>query len=225
LGAGERESDHGRASGTAPRSFVSSSRDQSEALLILDHDGSRHPWVTSTGGYGKALWTLETEDIDWVTAGGAGVSLDFQVPVHTLDDVCAACGELSDLDWLTHATAWTVHQNVLSWAGIGRESMMMALAERSRRYGALESFHHTEVLIATDRCPAEPGFFRPRTEKSVEYVHLSEPIKVHPLSWIVEHEAEDVRHPFWVRGITFVNPLADRDDRLPVRLDSTPTPS
>jgi len=37
--------------------------------------------MTAGGDFDDIVWTLELPDIDWVAAGGAGVSLDFQVEV------------------------------------------------------------------------------------------------------------------------------------------------
>jgi hypothetical protein len=252
---------HGRASGSPPHSFVSSTRDQTEPLAILGMDGSPRPWVEGGGDYYDAVWALGLPDIDWVTAGGTGVSLDFPVHVGNLDDVHAVCDELAALNWLTHGAAWTIQQSEANWHGFGRESMLMALAERASRYEELSRIHHREVLVATDECPGgwytlvadldarstrayridisiqmtgvplEPAevkrilsrvgadeftFFRPRTEPSVIRYRLADPIEVRPTAWILEHEPDDPRDPWWIRGIAFTNPMSAQGDALPV---------
>jgi Zn-finger nucleic acid-binding protein len=253
---------HGRASGSPPRTFVRSTRDQTEPPAILGVDGSAQPWVQGAGDYYDAVWALDLGDIDWVTAGGAGVSFDFPVRVGTLDDVRMICDELAALNWLTHGAAWTIQQSEANWHGLGRESMLVALAERGSRYAGLSRVHHREVLVATDTCPGgwytlvadldarsarayqidisiqmigvpldsgelkrllsrlgvadESTFFRPRTERSVTGYRLPEPVEVRPSAWILEHEPDDARDPWWTRGIALTNPITEQADALPV---------
>jgi hypothetical protein len=144
---------HGLATGAPPRAFVGSRRDQSESLLIVGANGAQQQWIEGSGGFDSALWALDLGDIDWVVAGGAGVSLDLRVEVQTLDDVCQVFNELAALNWLTHKAAWRIQQSTMDWTGIGLESMITALRERDSRYASLERAHHREVLLATDACP------------------------------------------------------------------------
>ena len=257
---------HGQAAeGSPPRAFVASRRDRREPFSIVGSDGAQRCWVTGGGGFHDTVWTVELPDIDWVAAGGAGVSYDFPVPADTLDDLRVACNHLVALNWLTHTAAWTIQQASATWNGIGRESMFTALRERGSRYAELTRLHHREVLAAADACPGgwftivadldarsgrvydvdisiqlvgvpvdpgeiqrlrdrldivEPGYFRPRTEQSIESFRLREPIEVTPTAWIVEHEPDDARDPLWARGIVFTNPIAAQDGDLPVPFEA-----
>jgi hypothetical protein len=63
---------------------------------------------------------------------------------------------------------------------------------------------------------AQPGFFRPRTERSIQSRRLDEPIEVMPTPWIVEHDPDGPRDPLWARGVVFENPLVDAEGEWPV---------
>ena len=144
---------HGRASGLPANSFVASRRDQREPLQIVGVDGSQQPWLCGTGSFYDNVWALNLPDIDWIAAGGVGVSLDLPVRVHSLEDVLTICKELTAFNWLTHEAAWVLQQSPLSWNGVGRESMLAALNQRAARYAGLTGLHHREVLVISDECP------------------------------------------------------------------------
>jgi hypothetical protein len=81
-----------------------------------------------------------------------------------------------------------------------------------------------EIARIRDRLGiVQPGFFRPRTEPSIQSRRLTEPMEVTPTAWVVEHDRDGPRDPLWVRGIIFENPLAEiGDDDWPplARLES-----
>ncbi len=73
-----------------------------------------------------------------------------------------------------------------------------------------------EIARVRDRLAiVQPGFFRPRTERSVRSRRLREPIEVTPTAWIVEHDADDPHDPLWARGAVFANPLVDAEGEWP----------
>ena len=57
--------------------------------------------------------------------------------------------------------------------------------------------------------------FRPRTERSVHWRRLDEPIEVSPTAWVVEHDPDAPRDPMWVKGVVFDNPLLGADGDWP----------
>ncbi|MHB8659320.1 MAG: restriction endonuclease [Solirubrobacteraceae bacterium] len=251
---------HAKASGTPPGGFVASARDRREPLRLVDADGSELPWVIGTSTYFNSCWVLSIPDIDWVTADGAGVTLDLGAPVASLGELREAVDHLRSLNWLTPEAAWMIQQESRTWSGFGSEGLLMALDCRDARYSELDHAHHREMLVVADACAggwytlladldassdwvqsvelslqlvgvpedpgeitrlrdrlaiAQPGFFRPRTERSVRSWRLHEPIEVTPTAWVVEHDADAPRDPLWARGIVFENPLIDADGEWP----------
>ena len=56
----------------------------------------------------------------------------------------------------------------------------------------------------------QPGFFRPRTARSVHSRRLTRPIDVTATAWVLEHD--DPHDPMVARGVVFDNPLAGAYD-------------
>ena len=74
-----------------------------------------------------------------------------------------------------------------------------------------------EIAQLRDRLGiVEPGFFRPRTERSVHSCWLDEPIEVSPTAWVVEHDIDAPRDPIWAKGVVFRNPMLDAAGEWPV---------
>ena len=78
---------HAQASGTPPAEFVSSPRDRRGPPRLVDANGSELSWVADTSSYLDSCWALSIPDVDWVTAGGAGITLDLGVPVSSLKEL------------------------------------------------------------------------------------------------------------------------------------------
>ncbi len=252
---------HGKASGSPPAGFVSSARDQREPLHLVAQDGSQLRWVVGSSNYLDSCWALSIPDIDWVTTGGAGVTLDLDVPVASLEELRHALDHLRALNWLGPDAAWTIQQDSRTWSGFGLDGLLTALDCRDARYAELDRAHHREMLVVADACPGgwytlladldassdwvqnvdvslqlvgvpehpdeierlrdrleivQPGFFRPRTERSVRSCRLREPIDVTPTAWVAEHDPDDPHDPLWARGVVFENPLVDADGEWPV---------
>ncbi|MCW2992561.1 MAG: hypothetical protein JWQ18_56 [Conexibacter sp.] len=148
---------HGRVTGSPTKPFAASVRDRTEPLRICDAEGKCSPWLSGPGDYESTIWSLELADIDWVTAGGTGVTLDLPVEVDSLSEVRNVCEELAALGWLTHGAAWAIEQGGTTWSGFGLESFLVALAARDARYAPMERIHHREVVQMTDECPG--GWF------------------------------------------------------------------
>jgi hypothetical protein len=148
---------HGRLAGAPAKPFASSVRDRSEPIRIVNANDAPAPWLSGPGDYESVVWSLELADIDWVTAGGTGVTLDVPVQVDSLDDVRHVCAELVALGWLTHEAAWAIEQGGTTWSGFGRDSMLTALDSRRERYESMTRVHHREVVRMTSECPG--GWF------------------------------------------------------------------
>jgi len=251
---------HAKSSGSPPEKFVSSPRDGRESPRLVGRDGSQLPWIVGTSSYLDSCWVLSLPDIDWVIAGGTGVTLDLDLPVASLDELGRTLDHLAALNWLGPDAAWTMQQNARTWSGFGLERLLMAIRSRDSRYATLDDPHHREMLVVTSVCSGgwytlladldawservqraslslqllgvpedpgpiaqirdrlaimQPGFFRPRRERSVRQRRLDETIIVTPRALVVEHDPDDQKNPTWVRGIVFDNPWMGADSQWP----------
>lgn len=143
---------HAQASGTPPAGFVSSARDRREPLRLVDMFGTELPWVAGTSSYLDSCWALSIPDIDWVTAGGAGITLDLGLPVDSLTEVKQALDQFQALNWLGPYAAWIIQQDSHTWSGFGLEGLLFALESREARYAELDRAHHREMLVIADAC-------------------------------------------------------------------------
>lgn len=144
---------HGRASGTPPLAFASSPRDLREPLRLVAPDGSVLPWILGSSDYLDSCWCLSIADIDWVTAAGAGVTLDLDVPVTSLDELKEVINQLRALSWIRPGASWTIQQADATWSGFGPDGLLAALARRQDRYAELDRAHPREMLVFADSCP------------------------------------------------------------------------
>jgi hypothetical protein len=247
--------------GAAPARFVSSARDRREPLRLVTKDGTLLPWILGTSSYLDSCWVLSIPDIDWVTAGGAGVTLDLRVPAASVDELKQAVNHLRALNWLSADAAWSIQQASRTWSGFGWDGLTRALERHRERYAGLDRTHHREMLVLADACPGgwytlladldassdwvqrvdlslqlvgvpedpidiaqlrdrlaivQPGFFRPRTERSVRSCRPADPIEVWPAAWVVDHDTDTSRDPKWAKGIVFDNPLLETGGDWPV---------
>ena len=157
---------HGRH-GEAPRSYVSSERDKTIDPSLVDAEGAQQPWIESHGDFRRLVWSTEERDIDWVAGEGYGVTLDLRVPTADIEDLGDICRRLVEINCLTHAAAWSLRQSSRSWAGLGRDSLLYTLANRSARYESLAQTHHTEELVVVDECPGGWYTFTARIDASL----------------------------------------------------------
>jgi hypothetical protein len=236
-------------------------------------DGESRSWLSSSGQYGHFTFTLDLFDIDWVAAGGTGVSLDVSIPVRSQHGLLELIAYLTEVGWGHEQGQWSIEQSGVTWHGIGGKALVDALSGWEERYRTLSQVHHTEVLCYYDTCttgyytlkadlearnprtvwqcdlsfqlsgvPLDPEpfhqlasafdvnaplLFRPRTEKSVERIHLSSarrPVLLQPLALIVEPdemlEGEEPRE--WVIGIVTSNPYHGRKGSASERPEAWP---
>jgi hypothetical protein len=120
-------------------------------------DGSVEPWLAAGGDFGQFTFARDVTDPDWVAAGGAGVTLDFAVPMDDASDVARVLTELADLGRATGAGHWCIQQSTLNWHGIGGESLIEATARWQERYASAERLHHREVVCYQDTL--DHGFY------------------------------------------------------------------
>jgi hypothetical protein len=140
-----------------PTSKASRGRLPDSSISFVLKDGVTAPYLALKGHYDHAVFALETFDIDWVTASGAGVTYDVSLPLGTEAEFIELLRYMAQVDWVTAKGQWALEQAGLTWHGFGARSLVRALKERRDRYASLERPHHTEVLCYHDFC--DLGFY------------------------------------------------------------------
>jgi hypothetical protein len=123
---------------------------------FLFPDGHRSSWFTSGGDFGMFTFVLELPDIDWVTAGGSGVSVDIEVSVDGQNGLLEAIHQMAEMGWVSTGGFWSIQQATANWHGSGAQTMCEALQGWAARYEGLET-HHSEELCYFDEI--EDGFY------------------------------------------------------------------
>ena len=147
-----------RASGGRParRGSSGSSDLPSSDLIFVFPDGRRSRWMACSGEFGRFTFVPELEDIDWVSGGGLGVTLDVQLPAQDQREFFDLLRQLATMGWVTPKGCWSIQQATANWHGFGADALLEALDGWKHRYEGLET-HHTEELCYVDEC--EDGFF------------------------------------------------------------------
>lgn len=114
--------------------------------------GESQAWIPGSGHYGHFTFALDLVDIDWVAAGGAGVSLDISVPVEGQEGLIELIRYLTEVGWAHEGGQWSIEQSGTTWHGIGGKPVVDALTGWKSRYRSLGEVHHTEVLCYYDTC-------------------------------------------------------------------------
>jgi hypothetical protein len=140
-----------RREGLAEKRFALAS-----AEFAIPGDG-RGVVISAGGEIDSTTFTRELADIDWVTAGGHGVSLDLDVEVHDQDDILWLLGELTEIGWAGGSGQWSLSQTDVNWHGLGAAGLAAALIGWKERYRDLDRVHHTERLAYVDSVP--DGFY------------------------------------------------------------------
>jgi len=125
--------------------------------IFVFPDGRRTAWMSCGGDFGPFVFVQELPDIDWVTAGGSGVTLDVAPPAAEEADVLGILGALADMGWASGSGRWSIHQATVNWHGAGGEPFAQALTSWADRYQGLDLVHHTEEFCYQDTC--EGGFY------------------------------------------------------------------
>ncbi len=120
-------------------------------------DGTEKPWLSGEGHYGHFTFALDLLDIDWVAAGGVGVSLDMSIPVAGVKGLLELLQYLTEVGWGHPDAQWSIEQSGRSWHGFGGTALADALSHWKERYQDLGQPHHTEVLCYYDKCA--DGFY------------------------------------------------------------------
>jgi hypothetical protein len=137
---------------------------------LADTDGERVPWTVSRGGFAAPAFSVELFDIDWVPAGGAGVTLDIPVTVASRAQLQDLLVTLVELGWSSRAGQWTLRQSESVWYGIGQSSLRRSLADQQARYRKAGPIHHTEQLVLADVCPG--GWFTLTADLAARSQHV-----------------------------------------------------
>jgi len=101
---------------------------------LVRADGSPWPVVRGTGEYSGFVFAQEIPDIDWVAAGGTGVTFDMIVPALDQSGLTNVFEELASMRWLTGAGSWKIEQSTTNWHGVGAASCLEAVKGWRARY-------------------------------------------------------------------------------------------
>jgi hypothetical protein len=124
---------------------------------IVAPDGRRSAWFKCEGDYSPVVFVSDLPDIDWVTGGGFGVSMDIPGPSQDQSELLEMLEQFSHLGWMTAESAWSIQQIEANWHGAGAKSFAEVLSDWRGRYEGLTKVHHTEEFCFFDVC--EGGFF------------------------------------------------------------------
>lgn len=128
----------------------------SSATEFLYPDGHRSSSFTSGGGFGMFTFVPEMPDIDWVSAGGSGVSVDIEVSVDGQNGLLEVIHQMAEMGWVSTNGSWSIQQATANWHGFGTQTLCDALQSWATRYEGLET-HHSEELCYFDEI--EDGFY------------------------------------------------------------------
>jgi Restriction endonuclease len=117
---------------------------------LVDGNGLPLRWIRSDGGFGEFVFSQELTDIDWVPAGGRGVSLDLQPALHSETDLIELVDELVQGGWLSVGATWTIEQFNASWHGLGWSTFVESIGSSNQRYQEVDHVHHREEYCLTD---------------------------------------------------------------------------
>ncbi|MFJ9961239.1 restriction endonuclease [Streptomyces avermitilis] len=128
------------------------------SLTLLGGDLEPLPYITAKDGFAELVFVHELPDVDWVIAGGNGVTVD--LPVRRLDEngLVDLVHTLNAMGWTTAEPSWSIRQATTAWHGTGAREFVNALTGRKKRYDGLEKAHHTEHVTYFDTC-AGGGFY------------------------------------------------------------------
>lgn len=224
---------------TNSRSRVDPLPASDEQFVFLD--GQRTDVLTSGGDFGPLIFTLDLIDIDWVPAGGVGVSADIDLDVENEHELKDVINELTHLGWTTPKARWTIQQGTVNWHGSGTRSFADQLLAWRERYQAVKSLHHSEEFSYLDVC--DGGLYtltgsvsasehRRVGRTTISFQLTGIPLDTSPLKHLCD--TFDVRSPVYfrpkeekavtivhsdgpprqiVKPIAFLVKPADRDDR------------
>ncbi len=119
-------------------------------------DGSRSRVLECDGEFGQFVFAQQVPDIDWVPAGGVGVTLDLSPEALTERSVLDLIDMLASLGWATPDARWSLQQSRRNWHGLGAAAFVKTLPKWKER-AATAGSHHSEELCYLDRC--DGGFY------------------------------------------------------------------
>jgi hypothetical protein len=114
-------------------------------------------YLRGGGGFGSFVFVHHLFDIDWVTAPGAGVSVDFPVRFEDEKGLAKVLDEFTAIGWTSENGCWSIHQSDSNWHGFGTSGFLSALDGWRKRYRSAGRIHHTEEAVYYDEC--EGGFY------------------------------------------------------------------
>ncbi|RYF61218.1 MAG: hypothetical protein EOO27_02880, partial [Comamonadaceae bacterium] len=176
------------------RHRVAADLPSSELKLLDVSDHSPRAYLSCRGTYCDLAFADYIPDMDWLSTGGGGVSLDLPItvldPTLGVDDVLHV---LYSSGWATGRARWNIQQAKRNWHGIGVRELLETLHAWNTRYEDLEQIHHTEEITYFDQCRGG-GFYTLKAiissdpSRVVRYCHLSFQLPGVPV------EVEPIRH-------------------------------
>lgn len=173
-------------------------------------DGSRGSFLSCSGDFGQFTFVKELPDVDWVPAGGFGVSLDISIPAWEEQDIISLLHQLSDMGWSTPDACWSIQQMNTNWHGLGADSFVNALTNWKDRYKGIET-HHTEEFCYFDAF--DGGFYALTASVAAhKYRQVRETLLSFQLQGI-PLDVDPLKHlcaSFNVRGPAYFRPMDER---------------
>src|SRR5205823_5523495 len=127
-------------------------------------DGQRSDSLSCAGRFGPFVFASELFDIDWVPAGGFGVTLDVAPAVRNDSDFVEILHLLSDMNWAGADGRWSIQQATVNWHGLGAacgarkpKFTLLTCAVVPPRYLWSSAGRRARLSLATDLQHGHPG--------------------------------------------------------------------
>ncbi|MFE5109446.1 restriction endonuclease [Streptomyces sp. NPDC056663] len=170
------------------------------------------PYVRGRGDFSDYVYTQELPDVDWVTGGGSGVSLDLPIRAFDEDGIAELLYALASMGWMTTQPRWNIQQATTNWHGIGAREFLDALRAWGQRFDGLDRVHHTEQITYFDVCQGG-GFYTLSADVAsdesrivrrcnISFQLVGVPVDPHPLRHLFEQ--------FDATAAGYFRPLATR---------------
>jgi hypothetical protein len=149
-------------------------------------------------------------DIDWITAGGAGVSIDFGLRFGGRKALRAILGELGAIGWTSENGSWKISQAQSNWHGFTAAGLLAAVDDWRKRYAGAGRVHHSEEAIYYDEF--DGGFYTivasiDTRSRAVDTIDISFQLIGVPLD---EQPFRRLRKSFAVEGQSYFRPRVEK---------------
>lgn len=203
---------HRASAPPAERSVRPSSDLEAADVRVVDAALQPIPYFCGRGDFSDLVYAQELPDVDWVTGGGSGVSLDLPIRALHEDGIAELLYALASMGWTTTQPRWNIQQATTNWHGIGAREFLDTLRGWEQRFDDLDRVHHTEQITYFDVCQGG-GFYtlsadiasdesRIARRCNVSFQLVGVPVDPHPLRHLFEQ--------FDATAAGYFRPLATR---------------